>query len=422
MPRKRGEPRPEQPTVTHYHDADGRRCKKDTPGAVKTTIQSETYAVRLPDPDTGRMTWVSLKTRDIGAAWVELDRVLKDREKTAAGLVSKVLREAVRPIGEHLTEWIAHVRATGRTGEAQVELLEARVRNLIEAGEWKRLPEITMTTATKALAKIQQGQVQGMASGHSGRSNRTRNHYRRHLSQFLRWCVADGRLERNPMDAVGALNVEVDPRHPRRVPSDVELGTLAAYLEGQWRPEPTAGSVEPPSLGRRGDKMSGKQRGLGYRIAMATGLRAEELRELGREDFDLGARQVTCRAAAFSKRRRTTVIELPDWLVAELAEWFAGDGGCWSGFPVNHPGRLLEADLAACGIPYQTPAGYFDFHALRHWYCTFAASCPGVSPKTLQAMARHSDPSLTLRVYAKPVQSEVRRVVDQIPRPGLSGT
>jgi hypothetical protein len=71
-------------------------------------------------------------------------------------------------------------------------------------------------------------------------------------------------------------------------------------------------------------------------------------------------------------------------------------------------------------VAHQTEAGFFDFHSLRVWYCTWASNCPGISPKTLQIMARHSDPRLTLKTYARAQQAEVRKVVDQLPRPGSS--
>ena len=89
----------------------------------------------------------------------------------------------------------------------------------------------------------------------------------------------------------------------------------------------------------------------------------------------------------------------------------AGDQHTWAG--------VEKADLLACGVPPESegPEGtlWLDFHSLRHWYCTWAANCPGVSPKTLQAMARHSTATLTLDVYAKPLEQEITKAVEQMP-------
>ena len=83
-------------------------------------------------------------------------------------------------------------------------------------------------------------------------------------------------------------------------------------------------------------------------------------------------------------------------------------------FPETYPGRLLKADLEAAGVPYTVPglSGeplYFDFHAMRHYYCTWAANLPGISPRTLLALTRHSSVELAMRTYAKVRTEDVRR-------------
>jgi integrase len=94
-------------------------------------------------------------------------------------------------------------------------------------------------------------------------------------------------------------------------------------------------------------------------------------------------------------------------------------GGTWEGFPEVRPGVVLQEDLAEAGIPYLVPGPdgplFFDFHALRHWYCTAMANLPGISPKTLMEVCRHSDPRLTLNVYAKARQEDVRAAAQQVP-------
>lgn len=92
-------------------------------------------------------------------------------------------------------------------------------------------------------------------------------------------------------------------------------------------------------------------------------------------------------------------------------------------FPENHAARFLYGDLKRAGVPHVVTAGdgtklYFDLHALRVWYISWAASQPGISPKTLMEMARHSDPKLTLGIYAKTLDQQKRDVIDAMPRPG----
>ncbi len=59
---------------------------------------------------------------------------------------------------------------------------------------------------------------------------------------------------------------------------------------------------------------------------------------------------------------------------------------------------------------------YWDFHSSRHWYVTQAAATEGISPGTLQELARHADPKLTLAVYSHARKDGVRRAAEQLPR------
>ncbi len=75
---------------------------------------------------------------------------------------------------------------------------------------------------------------------------------------------------------------------------------------------------------------------------------------------------------------------------------------------------MLKADLARAGIPYETPAGVCDFHALRAAYISNLVAS-GASVKTCQVLARHSTPSLTIGVYAKASLHDVQRAVESLP-------
>lgn len=418
MPRQ-SDPRPERPVITRYATADGARCTKGTPGAIKTTSRSDSYFVRLKNPETGKREWIALDTNNEKEAWRKLEEKLDERRRAALGLATPELRHAGRPLDEHLDDWAAHLRAAGKTSGEQITLMLGRLRRLADLAGWQKLPHISRQTALEGLAKLQNERARGMPAGYEGRSNRTRNHYLRHLKQFVGWCCDEEelRLLRNPVARIETLNPQIDLRHARREPTDTEVGILMAYLEGPHADGADGSMILTPAVRCR---MTGPQRGLGYRVCMATGYRADELRSLKRESFDLEHGTAICRAA-HSKNGKLSMQHLPAWLVLELREWFAGGGGTWERFPANWPGRLLLADQEACGVAHviETADGeqFFDFHSLRVWYCTWAANLPGVSPKTLQTMARHSDSRLTMELYAKARQSEVRQAVEQIPNP-----
>ena len=161
--------------------------------------------------------------------------------------------------------------------------------------------------------------------------------------------------------------------------------------------------------------MTGPDRAALYRVAAGTGFRANELRSLTPESFDLDADPPTVTvAAAYSKRRRDDVQPIRPDLADALRPWLASKA---PGEPVfgnltKHTDILIQPDLDAAGIPYRDASGRVaDFHALRHSYIT-ALAMSNAPVKVVQSLARHSTPTLTLGTYAHV------GLYDQTSRPG----
>lgn len=385
MPRQ---PQPRRVTVTRWINEQGQHVPAETPGARKRRVKSNTYFIKIK----GKRH--PLKATDLESAWREVTALRKRLADKDAGVVTPQQEHATRPLSEHLSDFLAHVRAKG-TGEKEVGEQESQIGRLAELAGWKRIVDITRDSCLTALARI-------VSELH--RSPATRNHYLRRCRAFTAW-LADTeppRLLRDPLKSLRKAPV-TEHRHSRRCPTTTEIVNLLTHLE--------SGTAKV----RKG--MTGPQRALGYKLAMATGFRANEIRSLARASFDLDAATVRL-SPAVDKRRKGAVQPLPAWLVEELRTWFDAGGGCWEGFPDHWAGRLLQADLKAAGVPYQTEAGFLDFHALRVFYVTELASQPGIDPKTLMALARHSTADLTLRVYARLKDEAARRAVESLPRPG----
>ena len=72
-------------------------------------------------------------------------------------------------------------------------------------------------------------------------------------------------------------------------------------------------------------------------------------------------------------------------------------------------------DLKAAGINYKDERGrVFDFHALRGAYIS-RIERTGATVKTLQTLARHTDPKLTLKRYARLHQDDQVAAVESMP-------
>ncbi len=398
--------RPHQKSVTRFHTPDGKRCTRDTPGAVKSTHKTETWYAKLDG------VWTSLRTTDEGKAWDELRRLLKRRSDRASGLTDDYTDHAATSLAVHVDAWIADVRAGG-AGTKHVSESRSNVLALAEAAGWKRLPDVTSSTCLDALARLVSERDLGP---------RTRNAYLTHVKAFTRWAsmaARGNRLRADPLAGLGMLSVEEDVRHARRRPTPDELTRLWTWLDS---PEAAAvngfrHTFKNGSVRRYSCRLTPRQRKQGYRVCLGTGLRAGELRSLTRQSFDLDRGTVTLRARA-DKRGKTATLSLPDWLRDELADYFAAGNECWGRLPGITPGRVLQFDWGRAGVAYETagPDGptFLDFHALRHSYISALCDDPLNTIKTVQTMARHSDPSLTLRVYSHSRREDVEAAAKRL--------
>lgn len=386
-------PRPRRVTVTRYAMPDGTRCRKDTPGAVRHKELSSNYYAWLG----GHL--VPLGTSDEAVAWETLRRLQREHREAALGISRPHDALATLSLTEHIDAYAQSLRDKG-TSKDQVDLVRGRLLHLAELAGWRRAGDITADGLAATLASL-------------GRSAQTRNHYATHCRALCRWL--GGRIGHDPLAeaALPRQRVEAAREYVRRCPTPAELGQLFRYLERGPVAATVKWTADDPAI-RCG--MTARQRAMGYRVMLGTGLRADELRSLDRTSFDLDRATVTVRAA-YSKHRRDDVLPLPKWLATALRDWFTVGGNTWQAFPRNHPGRLLQHDLTAANVLIDTDDGAFDMHSFRVHYITELACQPGISPKVLLSLARHCDPKLTLAIYARVKQGDQQAAVDLLPDP-----
>ena len=328
-----------------------------------------------------------------------------------------------RPLADHLADWHRDMQARGKTirhadqyrdraGKLAAMVKGARLADL-EPG---RRPE-AMERADRYLAGVLDGsrlsdltperiQAALAALRDAGKANQTANHYRAALRAFVRWAWEKGRLRESPMRGVSGYNADEDQRHVRRGLTDEELSRLIRAAERG-----------PESFG-----MPGPLRAMAYRVAAATGFRAEELRSLAPENFRLeGPEPSVFLRAGSTKNRKPADQPIPLALARDLRPWLRDKPAGTPVLPLHHEtAKAIRCDLEAAGIPYETDEGMADFHSLRSVFIS-ALVRSGASIAEVRKLARHAKPETTLKHYAKVAPHDLRRAVEALPTPAGNG-
>ena len=261
----------------------------------------------------------------------------------------------------------------------------------VDIARWPgcQMPRTELTAALTFLAHKAGKSVRCAPFRDGGLSARSCTHYVRAIKQFSRWLWRDGRAPEYTLAHISGYNDAVDRRHDRRALTDAELAKLIAAAE-----------TGPELYG-----ISGPDRAMLYRLAVGTGFRRNELRNLTPECFDLDSAPPTITVeAAYSKHRRRDVQPIRRDLADLVRPWLATrrkgrpviDTSEWNW---HRTAKMMRYDLKTAEVAFCDARGlYADFHSLRHTYITNIGRS-GASMKTHQELARHS-PSAKLRAVS----------------------
>jgi hypothetical protein len=178
-------------------------------------------------------------------------------------------------------------------------------------------------------------------------------------------------------------------------------------------------------------------RSMAYRVAIGTGFRADEIRSLTPESFDLVVRPPTITVqAAYSKRRRRDEQPIRTDMAELLKAWLKDRPAGVPVFPIHaRAADMMRHDLANAraawveSLPEQQREAaersdflrdvdaakrVVDFHALRHTYCTMLGRS-GLPPKAMQVLARHSTAALTVGRYGHLHSTDISVGLDALP-------
>jgi len=292
-----------------------------------------------------------------------LAELVAEREREAAGLIAPKLERdaATRLLKDHLEDWL---ETKERTRDDQYLVgVRNRVVRLIKECRW--------TYAKDVKAEDYALWVSG-----SNLSPKTLNDFLVSIRTLLNWMVKQGRLGANPLRSLDLLPANEDKRRPRRALTDEELGRLL--------------------------KKSG-ERGIAYLVAVTTGLRLGELREVERRDIRLNdaSPKIVARAAT-TKNRKEASLPLHRDVAVQLRAFLAGceieaDEKVFE--PLLRLRGQFKSDLCAAGIPPKDDQGrVVDFHSLRHTFCTNLQRL-NVPLRVIMLMMRHSDRRLSDQTY-----------------------
>lgn len=311
----------------------------------------------------------------------ESERLLEQRrlrvEQQRMGLIPSYDEAEKRPLAEHLDDYGCHLRQDGRTWK-HTRGTVARVSKLLTACGFITIGDVKAEAVEAFLSDLLRSRCGTV----------TRNHYLRAVKSFVKWLVDTGRTGRNPLAGLKSLNAGADLRHERRALTDDEARLL----------------IQVAAKGEAFVGVSGAERVLVYRLALTTGLRANEIRTLTWSSLDLDTAKPTVTVeAAYSKHRRRDVLPLSLETAGALHTWRNERRPTDSTeqvfrFPAKAAG-MLRKDLKVAGIAYRDDAKrVLDFQSLRHTFITGLVE-GGVNPKVAQALARHSSITLTLDRY-----------------------
>ena len=163
-------------------------------------------------------------------------------------------------------------------------------------------------------------------------------------------------------------------------------------------------------------------------VALVTGLRLNELRQLSSYDLDLNRKGLIL-YAKWIKNRKAGFQPLPSSLISPLKKFadkksalslYNSYGATKDSYPnspllfvPSHGSRILDSYLGKAGIEKTNHEGKIDFHSSRVTYINLIIDS-GASAKSAQALTRHASVDVTFNTYERTNNDNIRTLVEQV--------
>lgn len=295
------------------------------------------YRCKVKDPTTGKWISRSTKSYDKQVAGKFVMDLQIELDRKAAGIIVPEKRKkfASKPMLEHLDDFLNDLKTRGRSS-GYLSKLKSRIPKLAKECRWKHVRDVDNDSFLRWRNK-------------QNKAPKTLNDYLDAMNGLLRWMIQNERLDHNPLEHVGKVEVRGRRTFERRPFTFTEMQRLLA--------------VSGP-------------RSIVYLTAVCTGLRRNELRllEFGDLRLDVSSPYLLVRSSTTKNKKHAHIPLVPE-LVKALQKHVAK-------FNFAKPNRLLfklmvprmatfKKDLKRAGIVYIDERGHHaDFHALRHTLCT----------------------------------------------------
>ncbi len=396
-------------------------------GVRRVRTQSNTYYAKYRDGN-GVVQEVATGCRDKQAAKTKLAALLSIADKVRVGSLTatdvQVGEHSKTPLAEHIADYIADLKSRGVAAD-RIRTSETRFNAACDGCGFRWLRDLN----AEALRKWLRSQPEMSAATYNWHSA---------LWVAFGWWLTGRRLEgkrqsqtgerrlsSNPFEGLGKRN-EKDDR--RRIARALTLDEMRRLLDkATRRPLEDALTVRRgKNKGKLVAKVSdarrvklerlGVERALIYKTLILTGLRANELRTLRKGELSFGDVPFLVLRSSNEKSRKGSTIPLKSDLADELREWCKDRKATDLVFSVpTGLLRILNRDLEAAGIAkIDENEGRVHLHAMRHSTGTHL-SAAGVSPRTAQAVMRHSNISLTMNTYTDERLLETSAAVEHLP-------
>ena len=327
------------------------------------------------------------------------------------GLLNSQRVESGKLVVEHIIDYKLSLQAKGCTTK-YIKTAIPRVEKVMKYCKFTSLSNIDSAKVEQFISKLTKSESYYVweqdLNGNSKQvrrtqivpiSKQTKMHFIRACKQFGAWLADNGRVLVNPLSVLRCQTVLSRERVIRRrtLTSDELRCLLAITAAGNpWR------------------GISGRERSLVYRLAVESGLRANEIRQLQKNDFDFKRRTVVVKDYV-AKNRKADELPLKESTTKKIEDFLSNKLPEATAFNVHDKTALMiQYDLELANIKYKTDDGTLDFHCLRHTFATQLANS-GVHVKTAQKLLRHSKADLTLSIYTHSIRENEEAAINSLP-------